>query len=129
MNVLGIHLLVEFWACNREKINDSDYLERIMSEAAERAGATILKSVFQKFNPHGVSGVVMISSSHLTIHTWPEHGYAAVDIFSCGTQVEPTKAVDFLNKELEAGYFDVRDFERGIPSATEICQQAVRSGA
>ena len=115
MNVFGIHLLVEFWTCNREKINDSDYLERIMSQAAEIAGAIVLKTLFKKFEPHGVSGVIMISSSHITIHTWPEYAYAAVDIFTCGPQVDPRKAVDFLRKELEVGHFEIRDFHRGIP--------------
>lgn len=119
MKTLGIHLLIELWSCNRQKIDNLDYLERIMSQGAEVAGATVLKTAFQDFNPQGVSGVVVIAESHLTIHTWPEHGYAAVDIFTCGSKVNPWKAAGFLKQELEAGDMQVRDFQRGIPRDEE----------
>jgi S-adenosylmethionine decarboxylase len=117
MKALGIHLLIEFYSCNRRTIDDRGSLEEIMSQAAAVAGATVLKTAFQDFNPQGVSGVVVIAESHLTIHTWPEHEYAAVDIFTCGTSVDPWKALDFLREHLEAGDFDVRNFDRGFPKA------------
>ena len=123
MDFLGLHLLVEFGSCNRVKIDDLNYLEEVMTQAAETAGAIILKTIFQKFEPHGVSGVIMISSSHLTIHTWPEHGYAAFDVFTCGQSVNPGKAVDFLKHKLEAVNIATREFHRGIPPATIILQQ------
>ncbi len=116
MKALGIHLLIELWSCNRHKIDNLDYLEKVLSQAAEVAGATVLKTAFQDFNPQGVSGVVVIAESHLTIHTWPEHGYAAVDIFTCGTTVNPWKAAGFLRQELEAEDCQIRDFARGLPS-------------
>ncbi|MCX5862779.1 MAG: adenosylmethionine decarboxylase [Desulfomonile sp.] len=119
MKALGIHLLIELWSCNRQKIDNLDYLERIMAHAAEIAGATVLKTAFQDFNPQGVSGVVVIAESHLTIHTWPEHGYAAVDIFTCGTTVDPWKAAGFLRQELEASEIQIQDFRRGIRLAPE----------
>ena len=119
MKALGIHLLIEFCSCNRYKIDDINYLETIMSQAAEVAGATVLRTAFQDFNPQGVSGVVIIAESHLTIHTWPEHGYAAVDIFTCGSSVDPWKAVGFLKQELEAADAQVRDFQRGFPKQDE----------
>jgi len=114
MKALGIHLLIEFWSCNRQKIDNLDYLERIMAQAAEAAGATVLKTAFQDFNPQGVSGVVVIAESHLTIHTWPEYGYAAVDVFTCGSTVDPWKAARFLKYELEAEKMEVKDFARGL---------------
>jgi len=116
MKALGIHLLIELWSCNTHKIDNLDYLEKVMSQAAEVAGATVLRTAFQDFNPQGVSGVVVIAESHLTIHTWPEYGYAAVDIFTCGTSVNPWKAAGFLRQELEAEECSIRDFERGLPS-------------
>jgi len=119
MKALGIHLLIELWSCNRQKIDNLDYLETIFSRAAEVAGATVLKTAFQDFNPQGVSGVVVIAESHLTVHTWPEYGYAAVDVFTCGTKVDPWKAAGFLKQELEAEDMQVRDFLRGIPSADQ----------
>jgi len=123
MKTLGIHLLIEFWSCNRQKIDNLDYLEKIMTQAAEVAGATVLKTAFQDFNPQGVSGVVVIAESHLTIHTWPEHGYAAVDIFTCGSTVSPWKAAGFLKQELEAEGIEIRDFQRGIPRTEEHEEQ------
>ena len=116
MKTLGTHLLIELWACNREKIDNVDYLCRIMSQAAEVAGATVLKTAFQDFNPQGVSGVVVIAESHLTIHTWPEYGYAAVDIFTCGTTVDPWSAAGFLKQELEAEHSRTLNFDRGFPT-------------
>ena len=116
MNVLGTHLLLELWNCDTLKINDPDYLAAILGEAASILDAIVLKSVFQQFIPHGVSGVVLISQSHLTIHTWPEHGYAAVDIFSCGNESGMWKAAKYIEEKLEAATAKIQDFKRGIPS-------------
>jgi len=119
MKALGIHLLIELTSCNRHKIDSVDYLEKIMAQAAEIAGATVLKTAFQDFNPQGVSGVVVIAESHLTIHTWPEYGYAAIDIFTCGSRVDPWRAAAYLKEHLEAGDVQIRDFRRGIPTEDE----------
>ena len=81
---------------------------------ANEAGATVLGESFHQFNPHGVSGVVVIAESHLFIHTWPEHGYAAVDIFTCGDTVQPQKAAQILVKELRAGSHSMLEIQRGI---------------
>jgi S-adenosylmethionine decarboxylase len=124
MKALGIHLLIELWSCNTQKIDNLDYLEKIMAQAAEVAGATVLKTAFQDFNPQGVSGVVVIAESHLTIHTWPEYGYSAVDIFTCGSKVDPWKAAGFLKQELEAQEVQVRDFLRGIQDSENKDSQA-----
>jgi S-adenosylmethionine decarboxylase proenzyme len=115
MASFGIHLLVELGSCNREKIDSAEYLEKIMAQAAEIAGATVLTTAFQTFNPQGVSGVVVIAESHLTVHTWPEYGYAAVDIFTCGDSVDPWKAAGFMRQSLEAQETQIRDFRRGLP--------------
>jgi S-adenosylmethionine decarboxylase len=125
MNPLGTHLLVELWSGNGEKMNNLKYLEATMARAAQISGATVLKTAFQDFNPHGVSGVVVIAESHLTIHTWPEHGYAAVDIFTCGTKVDPWKAARFLQQELEAIDMEIRDFQRGLPPRQNV---GIRTG-
>ena len=114
MKHLGIHLLLEYWDCNREKLDSKEILETIMVKAAEVSGATVLQSVFQDFNPQGVSGVVVIAESHLTIHSWPELGYAAIDIFTCGDKVDPWKATQYLEDELEVKEVEVVDMFRGI---------------
>ena len=125
MKALGIHLLIEFYSCNRRTIDDKGALENIMAHAAEVAGATVLKTAFQDFNPQGVSGVVVIAESHLTIHTWPEHEYAAVDIFTCGETVDPWKALNYLKEELQAHDLEVRRFNRGLPEGLTRPTEAV----
>lgn len=81
----GSHLLIEYHGCSAGILNDVARIESLMLRAAQAAGATVVASTFHRFAPHGVSGVVVVKESHLSIHTWPEHGYAAVDIYTCGT--------------------------------------------
>ncbi len=84
MTALGRHLLVEFTGCEPSALANLDGVTAAMLEAARASGATIVTHSFHHFSPHGVSGAVIIAESHLAIHTWPEHGFAAVDFFSCG---------------------------------------------
>ena len=93
---LGRHILVEYYNCNKEILKDHKIIEEHMKEAAIVSNATIVTSCFHKFNPWGVSGAVIIQESHLTIHTWPEYGYAAVDLFTCGDTVNPWLAFKYL---------------------------------
>ncbi|HOD65119.1 MAG TPA: adenosylmethionine decarboxylase [candidate division Zixibacteria bacterium] len=121
MKILGRHLVVELSECNQEKLNDLSFLEECLDEAVRRSGATKVRSVFHRYNPQGVSGVVVIAESHISIHTWPEYGYAAVDFFTCGESVDPHRALAHVKGELEAGSAQVSEFKRGIPShADEI---------
>ncbi|MBI2881858.1 MAG: adenosylmethionine decarboxylase [Candidatus Tectomicrobia bacterium] len=113
MKALGRHLLVEYFDCDREILNDAARIEEAMTEAADKSGATIVNSVFHLFSPHGVSGVVVIAESHLAIHTWPEYGFAAVDFFSCGEGVTPEAAVLSLQKALKAASYESREVPRG----------------
>lgn len=85
MTALGHHLLVEFSGCDPAALADLAQVSAAMLQAAEASGATIVTHSFHHFSPHGVSGAVIIAESHLAIHTWPEHGFAAVDFFTCGT--------------------------------------------
>jgi S-adenosylmethionine decarboxylase proenzyme len=90
-----------------------------MREAARLAGATIVTEAFHLFNPHGVSGVVVIAESHLAIHTWPEYGYAAVDLFTCGDDVNSELAFFHLKNELQACDFTAVEMKRGLLNITE----------
>ncbi|MBI2329034.1 MAG: adenosylmethionine decarboxylase [Chloroflexi bacterium] len=117
MNALGRHLLLELKDCDREVLNDLELLKGMLSAAAIEAGATILGESFHQFNPHGVSGVVIIAESHLFIHTWPECGYAAVDIFTCGDSVQPGKAAQKLIRGLGAKNHSILEIQRGILDA------------
>lgn len=113
LNQLGKHLLVEYYDCDVETLKNTLLIEKYMIEAAEAAKATIVKSVFHTFNPWGVSGVIVIEESHLTIHTWPEYKYAAVDLFTCGDMLYPLAAFTLLKMKLKAERFDLKKMLRG----------------
>jgi S-adenosylmethionine decarboxylase proenzyme len=113
MNALGRHILAEFYGCDTNILNDSELIEAYMKQAAIECGATIVSSTFHTFNPHGVSGVVVIAESHLAIHTWPEYGYAAVDVFTCGETVNPHVANDTLKVSLKAKTVKIMELKRG----------------
>ncbi len=110
---LGKHLLIDLYGCPAELLNDVAALETVMIEAAHRAGTTVLNTTFHRFSPCGVSGVVVIQESHLTIHTWPEQGFVAVDLFTCGTQTKPGRALAYLKRALQSTRSDVQRIERG----------------
>jgi S-adenosylmethionine decarboxylase proenzyme len=113
LKVLGRHLLVEYYGCDPEILNGLEKVKEHMLEAASQCGATVMESSFHYFSPHGVSGVVVIAESHLAIHTWPEYGYAAVDIFTCGTRVDPWAAFHHLKLSLGSKESSVREIMRG----------------
>jgi len=113
MDALGIHILAEYYDCRVDVLKNTKNIEKHLNDAAEVAGATVVSSAFHTFNPYGVSGVVVIAESHLTIHTWPEYGYAAVDIFTCGDTVDPWKAFDHLKETLESRHFSTIEMKRG----------------
>ncbi|MCY6372043.1 adenosylmethionine decarboxylase [Clostridium ganghwense] len=114
MEQLGRHILVEFYNCDKEILNNHALIEKYMNEAAEAANATIVTSCFHMFNPWGVSGAVIIQESHLTIHTWPEYGYASVDLFTCGDSVNPWVGFDYLKDKLKAEKHEASEVARGL---------------
>ncbi|MFH1383092.1 MAG: adenosylmethionine decarboxylase [Chloroflexota bacterium] len=114
MNALGKHLLLEFKDCDRKKLDDLSFLKNALLSAANEAGAQVLGESFHQFEPQGVSGVVIIAESHLFIHTWPEWGYAAVDIFTCGNRVQPDKAARVIVEKLGAKNHSILEIQRGI---------------
>jgi len=114
LNALGKHLLLELKDCDKEVLNDLSLLRGTLLLAANKAGATVLGESFHQFNPQGVSGVVIIAESHLFIHTWPEYGYAAADIFTCGNSVQPEKAAELLIEKLGSKNHSIKELPRGI---------------
>jgi len=113
MNALGRHILVEFTGCSPEILDDVTAIEKSMIDAATKAGATVIQSSFHHFSPFGASGVVVIQESHLAIHTWPEYGYAAVDLFTCGDQADPWIAFDWLKTAFKAKGHSALEMWRG----------------
>ncbi len=114
MQSLGRHVLAEVYGCRFEVLNDINKVQDIMINAALEAGAEVREVVFHKFSPQGVSGVVVISESHLAIHTWPELGYAAVDVFTCGEKVDPWDACNYMAEKFGAEYVDATEVKRGM---------------
>lgn len=114
MQTLGTHLLVELHGCHPELLKQLDFVRDTMISAAHVAKATVIDAVFHEFNPFGVSGVVVIAESHLTIHTWPEYAYAAVDIFTCGDKIRPEEAAEYIAARLECQNPSVIEIKRGV---------------
>lgn len=111
---LGRHVLAEFFECNSNILNSLERIEKLMVDAALECGATVVQKCFHEFNPYGISGVVIISESHFAIHTWPELGYAAVDLFTCGTKCDPKVAYEFLKKKFSSKRASFTELKRGI---------------
>ena len=111
---IGHHYIVEASGCNSKIIGSVEKVQDILVKAAEIAGATVWAISFSKFPPSGVSGVVVISESHLTIHTWPELGEAAVDLFTCGDEKAAKRAIAALGPRLKAGRVESRELLRGV---------------
>ncbi len=114
MRSLGRHLLVEYHGCDREVLDDVERIRTELLAAVTLAGATPVKDVVHHFSPHGVTGVVVIAESHFAIHTWPEYGFAAVDLFTCGDSLDPWKAFEHLSRTLRATSHSVTEIRRGL---------------
>jgi S-adenosylmethionine decarboxylase len=125
MKTDGLHLLCELSGCNRETLMSAEAVRRALESAAAAARATILNAYVHPFGPSGatgnagmgVSGVLCLAESHISIHTWPEHAYAAADIYTCGDATQPHAAIQVLAQALEARDTVVREIARGISEA------------
>lgn len=117
--MLGKHIIVELHGVRSELLNDPNFLKKVLISAAVKAGATVIGDIFHKFSPYGVTGVVAVKESHISIHTWPEFGYAALDIFTC-RNIDPTVALDEILKELKPEYHIVIHMSRGDPYVEDL---------
>ena len=114
MNVLGTHLLLELKDCNPQLLDDLDYIRESLIQTAKDIGAHVVGESFHQFSPQGVTGILSIAESHISIHTWPEYGYAAADIFSCGTSFRPREAANKLAEALECRNPEIKEIKRGL---------------
>lgn len=122
---LGRHILAEFFGCDSNVLNNVKLIEEKMTNAAIECGATVIQKCFHMFTPIGVSGVVIIAESHLAIHTWPELGYAAVDLFTCGESCDPKVAHDYLKKAFGCKDSTFTQLKRGILNNTTHCVEHI----
>ena len=111
--VFGSQVVLDLYDCETDRLDDIAWVKETLINAARAAGATIVETVFHKFSPWGISGVVVIAESHLAIHIWPENRYAAIDVFTCGQNVRMDVASAFLKREFRAGRAVQRRFARG----------------
>jgi len=113
VHTVGRHLLVELHDCDKTLLDDLDAVKTTIREAAKRAGASIVSESFHRFAPQGVSASVLIAESHLSIHTWPEAGYAAADLYTCG-ELNPMPGVEYLAEAFRATTFSCAEIIRGL---------------
>ena len=113
---LGRHILVDAWGCPTESMNDPKLVERAVLDSIREGGATLIDMIVHQFSPYGVTATAALAESHIAIHTWPEHGYFAADIFFCGDQ-DPLKSIPAILQTLDATHHEVREISRGMPRA------------
>jgi S-adenosylmethionine decarboxylase len=114
MKALGTHIVCELSGCDTKALTDVDAVRGMMIGAAKASRATVMEVAFHRFEPQGVSGVVVLAESHISIHTWPETGYAAMDFYTCGDHTDPWLAAEFAAKALGAKTMLTTEVKRGI---------------
>ena len=110
--IVGKHCILELYDCDKSKLNDEAFIRTNITSAAKSAGATLINLISHHFEPQGVTGLALLAESHISIHTWPENGYAAIDIFTCGDHTMPEKACQFLYNALLAKEFSLTNLNR-----------------
>ncbi|MEN9341981.1 MAG: hypothetical protein RIQ54_237 [Candidatus Parcubacteria bacterium] len=95
---VGTHIIADLFGC--KNINDNEAVKSIISQSAVVSKATVLSEQFHEFEPQGLTGYILLAESHISIHTWPEVGYAAVDVFTCGDTIQPQKAINYIIEKL-----------------------------
>jgi spermidine synthase len=129
MKALGQHLILELYGCSAETLSSVAGVQDAMIKGATAAGATIIDSIFHHFKPYGVSGVVVIAESHFAIHTWPEHNFASVDLFTCGETTKPWEAFKVVKRLFKATHFSVMKLERGLLPKAPARRRSASKGA
>lgn len=121
----GSHIIIDLY--DAEGLNDQARIETAMLECIKQAGATLLHIHLHPFEPTGVSGVAILAESHISVHTWPENGYAAFDVFMCG-DAQPEKCIDILGKAFDAGRVEVKQLKRGTQVLSSTTNTATANG-
>ncbi len=116
---IGRHCILELYQCDQGKLNDEAFIRTTITSSAKISGATLINLVTHSFKPQGVTGLALLAESHISIHTWPEIGYAAIDVFTCGDHTMPEKACKLLFQHFLAKYFSFKNIAREIPSGIQ----------
>lgn len=110
----GRHLILDLYDCDPEVLDDYEELQRLLEASLVMAGANILRVIGEKFEPQGVTLLALLAESHASIHTWPEMGYAAIDLYTCGDKTQTHKAAEFLKTKLKAQNIDEKELVRSV---------------
>jgi len=110
--MLGKHCFLSLYDCDRTVLDSKDILIEIIEKAAEISGATVVQTIYKKFEPQGVTIITLLEESHISIHTWPETGEAAVDIFTCGQKCKPTRGADYIVEKLGPSSYNMDVVDR-----------------
>ncbi|HHT9114208.1 MAG TPA: adenosylmethionine decarboxylase [Candidatus Wunengus sp. YC65] len=113
LSTLGKHIILEMWGCCKDTIDNVEVVKEILVKAAESVKATLVDVVCHRFSPYGVTGVAILAESHIAVHTWPEHGYAAADIFICGSTINPRNAASYMAEAFYAKETSFLELKRG----------------
>nr|YP_002049246.1 S-adenosylmethionine decarboxylase proenzyme [Paulinella chromatophora]ACB43036.1 S-adenosylmethionine decarboxylase proenzyme [Paulinella chromatophora] len=123
IEIVGKHCILELYDCDVYKLDNESFISNAIAMAAKCAGATLLNLITHRFEPQGVTGLALLAESHISIHTWPESGYAAVDVFTCGDHTMPEQACNVLSNELESKRQALKSFRREAPSSITNTQR------
>ena len=134
MDTRGTHLLIDYSYCQTKHLSDKAFIKELLLKAAKEANTEVVGEVFHQYSPQGISGIVLVAESHLSIHTWPEDNYAAVDIYTCG-DCHPLKAHESIKRSLQTSHFEMAEIQRGLvgpnkiqlPSKTRISKPDTKS--
>tara|TARA_A100001391_G_scaffold156852_1_gene115054 strand:+ start:688 stop:1032 length:345 start_codon:yes stop_codon:yes gene_type:complete len=110
---LANHQIIELYDCDRSILEDSNYVRNIFKEAVKESNATVVAEKYHNFNPHGLTGVAVITESHISIHTWPEHRYVAIDVFSCDDKIDHKKILKYLKVHFFSSRTKSKSVKRG----------------
>ncbi len=122
-SIVGKHCMLELYDCNSSKLNDELFIRTSLEAASKSARATLLNMITHRFQPQGVTGLALLAESHISIHTWPESRYAAIDIFTCGKETMPEKASEFFVKKFDAKSHKLVNFLRDSPFSLKDMQR------
>lgn len=115
---MGVHLIADAWGAPSQSLNDINVIRTALMEAIEAGGATLIDLCAHQFSPQGITATATLAESHIAIHTWPEHGYFAVDLFFCG-RGKPREALEVINRHLEAQQMKIKSVERSFPEKNQ----------
>ena len=122
---VGTHCILELCGCSAQRLNDDAFIKDALAEASKQGMSTLLKIASHKFDPQGVTAFAILAESHISIHTWPENGYAAVDVFTCGDTAQPRLACEYLVKALDAQTYTLKEVPRGAQFSVKQPEEAV----